>query len=55
VQVVFQNADSSLNPRRTVRRVLTRSIELLGCDQTIEELAERTGVTADLLGARGSL
>ncbi len=50
VQVVFQNADSSLNPRRTVRRVLARSIELLGGDQTVEELSERTGVTPDLLG-----
>ena len=44
VQVVFQNADSSLNPRRTVRQVLARSIELLGGDQTVEELAARTGV-----------
>jgi peptide/nickel transport system ATP-binding protein len=49
VQVVFQGADSSLNPRRTVRRVLARSIELLGGDQTVEELSERTGVTPDLL------
>jgi len=49
VQVVFQNADASLNPRRTVRRVLARSIELLGGTQTVEELADRTGVAADLL------
>ena len=49
VQVVFQNADASLNPRRTVRRVLARSIELLGGSQTVEELAERTGVATDLL------
>jgi peptide/nickel transport system ATP-binding protein len=49
VQVVFQNADASLNPRRTVRRVLGRSIELLGGDQSVEELADRTGVTEDLL------
>jgi peptide/nickel transport system ATP-binding protein len=50
VQVVFQNADSSLNPRRTVRQVLARSIELLGGDQTVEELAARTGVSPDLFG-----
>ena len=49
VQVVFQNADASLNPRRTVRRVLARSIELLGGTQTVEELAARTGVATDLL------
>jgi peptide/nickel transport system ATP-binding protein len=49
VQVVFQNADASLNPRRTVRRVLARSIELLGGTQTAEELAARTGVATDLL------
>ena len=50
VQVVFQNADSSLNPRRTVRQVLARSIELLGGDQTVEELAASTGVSPDLFG-----
>jgi peptide/nickel transport system ATP-binding protein len=50
VQVVFQNADSSLNPRRTVGQVLARSIELLGGDQTVEELAASTGVDPDLLG-----
>jgi peptide/nickel transport system ATP-binding protein len=49
VQVVFQGADASLNPRRTVRKVLARSIELLGGSQTVEELAGRTGVADDLL------
>jgi len=49
VQVVFQGADASLNPRRTVRKVLARSIELLGGTQTVEELAGRTGVAEDLL------
>lgn len=49
VQVVFQGADASLNPRRTVRKVLTRSIELLGGTQTVEQLAERTGVAEELL------
>jgi peptide/nickel transport system ATP-binding protein len=48
VQVVFQNADASLNPRRTVRRVLERSIALLGGDQTLDELAERTGIDSSL-------
>ncbi len=50
VQVVFQNADASLNPRRTVRQVLARSIELLGGTQTVEELAASTGLSPDLLG-----
>jgi peptide/nickel transport system ATP-binding protein len=49
VQVVFQSADASLNPRRTVRKVLARSIELLGGTQTVDELAARTGVADDLL------
>jgi peptide/nickel transport system ATP-binding protein len=49
VQVIFQNADASLNPRRTVRRVLARSIELLGGTQTVEELALRAGVAEELL------
>jgi peptide/nickel transport system ATP-binding protein len=49
VQVVFQGADASLNPRRTVRAVLARSIELLGGTQTVEELAGRTGVAEELL------
>jgi peptide/nickel transport system ATP-binding protein len=49
VQVVFQGADASLNPRRTVRRVLTRSIELLGGTGTVEELAGRTGLDEELL------
>jgi peptide/nickel transport system ATP-binding protein len=49
VQVVFQGADASLNPRRTVRKVLARSIELLGGTQTVEELAARTGVAEELL------
>ncbi|MGD0699252.1 MAG: ABC transporter ATP-binding protein [Trebonia sp.] len=49
VQVVFQSADASLNPRRTVRKVLARSIELLGGTQSVDELAARTGVAEDLL------
>ena len=49
VQVVFQNADASLNPRRTVRRVLARSIELLGGTQSVEELAARAGLAEELL------
>jgi peptide/nickel transport system ATP-binding protein len=49
VQVVFQGADASLNPRRTVRKVLSRSIELLGGTQTVEELADRAGVAEELL------
>jgi peptide/nickel transport system ATP-binding protein len=49
VQVVFQGADASLNPRRSVRRVLARSIELLGGTHTVEDLAARTGVAEELL------
>jgi peptide/nickel transport system ATP-binding protein len=49
VQVVFQNADLSLNPRRTVRQVLSRSIELLQGTQTPEDLADSAGLTPDLL------
>jgi peptide/nickel transport system ATP-binding protein len=48
-QIVFQNPDASLNPRRTVRKVLTRSIELLDGTQTAEELAASVGLDADLL------
>jgi peptide/nickel transport system ATP-binding protein len=49
VQLVFQNADASLNPRRTVRQVLSRSIKLLRGDQSAEELAESTGLAPVLL------
>ena len=49
VQVVFQNPDASLNPRRSVRRVLARSIRLLGGDQDVDTLAASTGIDADLL------
>jgi peptide/nickel transport system ATP-binding protein len=48
-QLVFQNPDASLNPRRTVRQVLARSIELLGGTQTVEELARSAGLAGDLL------
>jgi peptide/nickel transport system ATP-binding protein len=48
-QTVFQNPDSSLNPRRTVRQVLTRSIELLDGTQTAEELAATAGLDTSLL------
>ncbi|MDH2416295.1 ABC transporter ATP-binding protein [Nocardioides sp. CER19] len=49
VQVVFQNADLSLNPRRTVRQVLKRSIRLLDGDQTVEQLADSVGIEHELL------
>jgi peptide/nickel transport system ATP-binding protein len=52
VQVVFQNADASLNPRRTVRQVLGRAIRLLDGDGTAEELAARVGLGADVLDRR---
>jgi peptide/nickel transport system ATP-binding protein len=52
VQVVFQNADASLNPRRTVRQVLGRAIRLLHGEGTAEELAVRVGLPADVLDRR---
>ncbi|MGD0556452.1 MAG: ABC transporter ATP-binding protein [Streptosporangiaceae bacterium] len=48
-QFVFQNPDASLNPRRTVRQVLARSLELLDGTQTVEELAASADLTDDLL------
>ena len=49
VQIVFQGTDASLNPRRTVRQTLSRSIELLDGDQSVSELAESVGIGDDLL------
>ncbi|MET0673741.1 MAG: ABC transporter ATP-binding protein [Microbacterium pygmaeum] len=49
VQFVFQSPDASLNPRRTVRQTLTRSIELLHGDTDAEELALSTGLPGDVL------
>ncbi|NKZ10814.1 ABC transporter ATP-binding protein [Mycolicibacterium septicum DSM 44393] len=50
VQMVFQNPESSLNPRRTVRQTLERAIQLLGGDQTVEHLAAEVGLAPVLLG-----
>ncbi|GAA3641378.1 ABC transporter ATP-binding protein [Microbacterium awajiense] len=49
VQIVWQNADASLNPRRTVGQTLSRAIRLLDGQTTPLLLAERTGLTADAL------
>ncbi|GAA4141395.1 ATP-binding cassette domain-containing protein [Leifsonia shinshuensis] len=49
VQMVFQNPDASLNPRRTVRQVLTRSIRLLGGDWESRTLADAVGLPSDVL------
>ncbi|NYD24851.1 ATP-binding cassette domain-containing protein [Kineococcus aurantiacus] len=49
VQVVFQNPDASLNPRRRVRQVLRRATELLGGEESPEALAARVGLPPDLL------
>jgi peptide/nickel transport system ATP-binding protein len=51
-QVVFQNADASLNPRRTVRRILGRAIELLGGTGSAGELAARVGLGPEMLDRR---
>ncbi|WP_052226793.1 ATP-binding cassette domain-containing protein [Microbacterium mangrovi] len=52
VQMVFQNPHDSLNPRRSVRRVLARSIALLGGDQTVEQLADSVGLDRAVLDHR---
>ncbi len=52
VQVVFQSPDATLNPRRTVRKILTRSIRLLRGTDTVEELIARVGLAPDLLDRR---
>lgn len=52
MQVVFQNADASLNPRRTVRQVLGRAIRLLGGEGSAEDLAARVGLDAEVLDRR---
>jgi peptide/nickel transport system ATP-binding protein len=49
VQVVFQNPDASLNPRRTVGQVLTRSIRLLGGDTDARRLADTVGLPGHTL------
>jgi peptide/nickel transport system ATP-binding protein len=49
VQVVFQSPDASLNPRRTVRQVLGRSIRLLGGDADAASLAELAGLPRGVL------
>ena len=49
VQVVFQNPDASLNPRRTVGQVLTRSIRLLGGDTDALRLADTVGLPGHTL------
>ncbi len=49
VQFVFQSPDASLNPRRTVRQTLARSIQLLHGDTDPEELAVSTGLTPEVL------
>jgi peptide/nickel transport system ATP-binding protein len=49
VQMVFQSPDASLNPRRTVRQVLSRSIHLLGGDTDAATLAESAGLPFNVL------
>jgi peptide/nickel transport system ATP-binding protein len=45
VQFVFQSPDATLNPRRTVRRILKRAIDLLNGSDTVEQLAARVGLS----------
>lgn len=49
VQMIFQNPDASLNPRRTVRQILRRAVHLLHGQSTPEELLEQTGVPLSAL------
>ncbi len=49
IQFVFQSPDASLNPRRTVRQTLARSIQLLRGDTDPEELALSTGLLPAVL------
>ncbi|WEK60913.1 MAG: ABC transporter ATP-binding protein [Candidatus Microbacterium colombiense] len=49
VQFVFQSPDATLNPRRTVRQTLTRSIQLLHGETDAEELALSTGLPPTVL------
>jgi peptide/nickel transport system ATP-binding protein len=39
IQMVFQNPDSTLNPRHSIRYVLSRAIRKLGGTRTVDELA----------------
>lgn len=48
IQIVFQNPDSSLNPRKTIREILLRPLELFGIGQS---RAERITIVKDLLEA----
>jgi peptide/nickel transport system ATP-binding protein len=54
VQIVFQNPDSSLNPRRTVEELLTRPVELFlglrgsAARARVPELLERVALSAGL-------
>ncbi|AWB94684.1 ABC transporter ATP-binding protein [Agromyces badenianii] len=49
VQMVFQHPDGSLNPRRSVRQTLSRSIRLLAGDTDAATLAETVGLPRDAL------
>jgi len=54
LQMVFQNPDASLNPRHTVRTVLSRSLATLteSSATSLETLLDRTHIDADLLDRR---
>lgn len=49
VQIVFQSPDATLNPRRTVRRILGRAIKLLSGTDSVNQLADRVGLHPNLL------
>ncbi|MFB6610303.1 ATP-binding cassette domain-containing protein [Agromyces sp. NPDC056379] len=49
VQMVFQHPDGSLNPRRSVRQTLSRSIRLLAGETDASTLAESVGLPRDAL------
>ncbi|MDR1077753.1 MAG: ABC transporter ATP-binding protein [Propionibacteriaceae bacterium] len=52
VQIVFQDPDASLNPRRSVRQILSRSIKLLGGTTSVEALLEQVQLDPRLADRR---
>jgi peptide/nickel transport system ATP-binding protein len=52
LQMVFQQPEASLNPRRTAASVLGRAIRQLGGDWTVEELGDRVRLDSATLRRR---
>jgi peptide/nickel transport system ATP-binding protein len=60
IQIVFQNADTAMNPAHTIRRILSRPIEfyhgLRGaeCERRIAQLLDQVRLPADIADRRSS-